>query len=166
MKDTSKRAWKCGVGAKQSCKCHGILYYGATKRIDDPKKEVETWNDLNEFNTRTKSSDEWMSCTDAEFGGDPFPDQEKQCWCEPAPAYKPWRCADEGEECVCEGGYIAYTAKFDSDKKKLGFFDAIKLSVAVVPTKGKRSLVCSASSFDGADPAPDADKTCFCDARK
>lgn len=30
MKDTTKKAWKCGEGAKQSCKCHGTLWYGAT----------------------------------------------------------------------------------------------------------------------------------------
>jgi len=166
MKDTSKKAWKCGEGAKQSCKCHGILYYGATKRADDPKKDIKTFEDLQEFTTREKRSDEWMSCTDAEFGGDPWPDQEKQCWCESTPEYKPWRCGDEGEECVCEGGYIAFTAKYDADKKPLDFFGGVKMSVAVVAAKNRKSIPCSESSFDGADPAPDAEKTCFCDAKK
>lgn len=38
--------------------------------------------------------------------------------------------------------------------------------MAVAGTHGKRSLQCDASSFDGADPAPDADKACFCDSKK
>lgn len=165
MKDTTKAAWLCGKGAKQSCKCHGTLWYGATERPDD-KKPVATFDELREWKTLSKSSDEWMSCTDAEFGGDPWPDQEKQCWCESKPAYKPWRCADEGEECLCEGGWVVYGAKIGADKKPLDFFAAIKLSMAVSGTRGKEALACAAASFDGADPAPDADKTCFCDKEK
>jgi hypothetical protein len=42
LKDTSKTAWKCGAGAKQTCKCHGTLWYGATTRPDN-KKPIETW---------------------------------------------------------------------------------------------------------------------------
>jgi hypothetical protein len=38
--------------------------------------------------------------------------------------------------------------------------------MAVTGTHGKRSLQCDGASFDGADPAPDADKACFCDQRK
>jgi len=165
MKDTSLSAWKCGEGAKQSCKCHGTLWYGPTVRPDD-KKPITTWEELRHWKTYEKASDEWMSCTDAEFGGDPFPDQEKQCWCEDKPAYKPWRCADEGDECLCNGGWVVYGAKLDASKKPLDFFGTIKLSMAITGTKGKESVTCSATSFDGADPAPDADKACFCDKNK
>lgn len=165
MKDTSLSAWKCGEGAKQSCKCHGTLWYGPTERPDD-KKPITTWEELRHWKTYDKSSDEWMSCTDAEFGGDPFPEQEKQCWCEDKPAYKPWRCADEGDECLCNGGWVVYGAKVGADKKPLDFFGTIKLSMAITGTKGKESVTCSALSFDGADPAPDADKSCFCDKGK
>lgn len=38
--------------------------------------------------------------------------------------------------------------------------------MAVSGTHGKRTLQCDAASFDGADPAPDADKACFCDKQK
>jgi hypothetical protein len=38
--------------------------------------------------------------------------------------------------------------------------------MAITGTHGKRTLQCDASSFDGADPAPDADKACFCDSKK
>jgi hypothetical protein len=165
MKDSTKAAWKCGAGAKQSCKCHGTLWYGATKRPDD-KKPIETWEDLRQWKTLTKETEEWQSCTDANFGSDPWPDQEKQCWCENKPAYKPWKCAEEGEECLCDQGWVVYGAKVGADKKELDFFGTIKLSMAITGTHGKRALQCDASSFDGADPAPDADKACFCDQKK
>jgi hypothetical protein len=58
MKDTTKTAWKCGAGAKQSCKCHGTLWYGATKRPDD-KKPIETWEQLRQWKTLHKESEEW-----------------------------------------------------------------------------------------------------------
>jgi hypothetical protein len=165
MKDTTKTAWKCGAGAKQSCKCHGTLWYGATKRPDD-KKPIETWEQLRQWKTLHKESEEWQSCTDANFGSDPWPEQEKQCWCENKPAYKPWKCAEEGEECLCDQGWVVYGAKVGADKKELDFFGTIKLSMAITGTHGKRTLQCDASSFDGADPAPDADKACFCDSKK
>lgn len=38
--------------------------------------------------------------------------------------------------------------------------------MAVTGLKGKKSLQCGESSFDGADPAPDAKKACFCDKNK
>jgi hypothetical protein len=148
MKDTSASAWKCGEGAKQSCKCHGTLWYGPTVRPDD-KKPITTWEELRHWKTMEKQSDEWMSCTDAEFGGDPFPEQEKQCWCEDKPAYKPHRCADEGDECVCEGGWVVYGAKTGADKKPLDFFGTIKLSMAVTGTRENRvSLVLPQASTE------------------
>jgi len=165
MKDTSKSAWKCGEGAKQSCKCHGTLWYGATVAPDD-KKPIDTWEKMREWKTLSKESEEWMSCTDASFGGDPWADQEKQCWCEDKPAYKPWKCADEGDECLCDGGWVVYGAKAGADKKEMDFFGTIKLSLAITGTKGKKSISCESGSFSGADPAPDADKVCFCDAEK
>lgn len=121
---------------------------------------------MRQWKTLTKESEEWMSCTDANFGGDPWPNQEKQCWCEDKPALKPWKCADEGEECLCDQGWVIYGAKVGADKKDLDFFGTIKLSMAIAGTHGKKSLACDAASFDGADPAPDADKACFCDAGK
>jgi hypothetical protein len=165
MKDTTKKAWKCGEGAKQSCKCHGTLWYGPSVRPDD-KKPIDTWDKMREWKTVTKESEEWMSCTDANFGSDPWPEQQKQCWCENKPAYKPWKCAEEGDECMCDKGWVVYGAKMGADKKELDFFGTIKLSMAVTGTHGKRSLQCDGSSFDGADPAPDADKACFCDQKK
>jgi hypothetical protein len=39
----------------------------------------------------------------------------------------------------------------------------IQLSLAVTGTKGKKSVQCGAGTFGGADPAPAADKVCFCD---
>lgn len=107
-----------------------------------------------------------MSCTDAEFGADPWKDQEKQCWCEDKPAYKPWRCAEDGQACMCDGGYVVYGAKLGAEKEELDFFGAIKVSMAATGMKGKKSVECSSSAFDGADPAPDAAKVCFCDSQK
>jgi len=58
MKDTEKTAWKCGEGAKQSCKCHGTLWYGPTTSPDD-KKPIEKWEKMREWKTLTKESEEW-----------------------------------------------------------------------------------------------------------
>lgn len=164
MKDTTKNAWLCGVGARQSCKCHGTLWYGPTVALDD-KKPISTWEAMRNWKTYTKSSDEWMSCTDTEFGGDPAEGQDKQCWCEDKPAVKPYQCAEENEECGCEGGWVVYGQKED-DGKKLDFFSASKKSMAVIGLKGKKSVQCSGAFFDMADPAPDAKKQCFCDKTK
>jgi len=98
MKDTSSRAWKCGEGAKTSCKCHGTLWYGATTRPDN-NKPIVAWEDMRFWKTLTKESGEWLQFSDDEFGGDPWPEQEKQCWCEDKPPYKPWHCADDGDDC-------------------------------------------------------------------
>jgi hypothetical protein len=106
-----------------------------------------------------------MSCTDTEFGGDPAEGQDKQCWCEDKPAVKPYQCAEENEECGCEGGWVVYGQKED-DGKKLDFFAASKKSMAVIGLKGKKSVQCSGAFFDMADPAPDAKKQCFCDKTK
>ena len=92
------------------------------------------------WKTYTKTSEEWMSCTDKEFGGDPFPEQEKQCWCENKPAKTPWVCANEGEECLCEGGWVVYGAKEDENGKSLDFHQTIKKSMAISGLKGKRTL--------------------------
>lgn len=48
----------------------------------------------------------------------------------------------------------------------MDFFGTIKLSLAITGTKGKKSVQCEPNTFNGADPAPDADKACFCDAQK
>lgn len=164
MKDTTKSAWLCGAGARQSCKCHGTLWYGPTVAPDD-KKPITTWEAMRNWKTYSKSSDEWMSCTDAEFGGDPAEGQDKQCWCEDKPAKKPYQCAEENEECGCEGGWVIY-AQRDDDGKYMDFFAASKKSLAVIGLKGKKSVQCSGAFFDSADPAPDGKKQCLCDKTK
>jgi hypothetical protein len=72
MKDTKKKAWKCGEGATSQCKCHGTLWYGPTI-APDSKKPLDTWEKMREWKTLTKESEEWMSCTDSNFGSDPWP---------------------------------------------------------------------------------------------
>ena len=165
MKDVRRKAWKCGAGAKTSCKCHGTLWYGPTVRPDN-QKPITTWEDLRLWKTLEKQSGDWITCSDDDFGGDPWPEQEKQCWCEDKPAYRPYRCGDDGDDCLCEGGFVVYGAKHDKDKKELSFFDLVKGTVALESVGGKTRISCSAASFGGADPAPDGEKTCFCDAEK
>ncbi len=164
MKDTKKKAWKCGEGAKTSCKCHGTLYYGPTKRPDNDK-DIKDWEDMREWKTLEKESNEWLSCSEDEFGGDPWPDQEKQCWCEDKMPYKPWHCADDGDDCMCDG-WVVYGQKNGDDKKPLTFFEMIKKSIVIGSAGGKGQVQCSAGSFDGADPLEGGDKACFCDAEK
>jgi len=48
----------------------------------------------------------------------------------------------------------------------MDFFGTIKLSLAITGTKGKKNITCQSESFNGADPAPEADKVCYCDKKK
>lgn len=62
---------------------------------------------------------------------------------------------------MCEGWVVF-------GKKQEKYSDVVKGSFAINSSKGKGSLQCSVSSFDGADPNPDADSkdsdySCWCD---
>lgn len=83
---------------------------GPTKRPDAKDKDIEKFEDMRLFKTLTKETDEYAACNPSEFGGDPWPEQEKQCWCEPKPIYQPWFCGDEGDDCMCEG-WVIFGAK-------------------------------------------------------
>lgn len=94
--------WFCGVGQYSNCQCQGVMYFGPTKRPDNGA-EIKNFDDMRQWRTIAKETDNWTMCSAQDFGSDPWPNQEKQCWCEPKPQYEPSKCADEGEDCLCNG---------------------------------------------------------------
>ena len=97
---------------------------------------------------------------------------ESQCYCEDFPEPGPSRCADEGEDCVCEANkVVTYMNKWSTpqqtkaDPYPLSFSDGQLYSYTLVkhPSDGTK-VKCAASSFDNVDPAPGNDKQCYCAA--
>ena len=85
-----------------------------------------------------------MSCTDTNFGSDPWPDQEKQCWCENKPAYKPWKCAEEGEESMSNGTQDVYY----SSQVLIGNGINFEGQVYTIPLAGEWDQVYDADFYD------------------
>lgn len=110
----------------------------------------------------------WAACAVSQFGSDPLPGREKTCFCEDKPLYEPNLCADDGEDCACEG-YVTYGKK-TSAGKVLDFQGHLGEPFVVAEVKeGTKSLTCGAEAFGGVDPIPDDkddNKACFCDNKK
>lgn len=101
------------------------------------------------------------------MGGDPWPEAVKQCWCEPAPQYEPTPCANEGEACLCNG-YVAYGAKNtpDDPNKVASVEEMTALPFAINDANNTKSIQCTSSNFEMADPLPNGAKQCYCDEQK
>jgi hypothetical protein len=117
--DSKQTTWECK--ANTQCKCHGTLWIGAGKRLDD-QKDIAKFDDFRLFKTISKDvgDSNWTACSPATFGSDPHPGKPKTCFCEDKPLYVPNLCADDGEDCVCSG-YVTYGKKFSKAKKILDF---------------------------------------------
>jgi hypothetical protein len=165
MKDLTDKAWKCGAAPNTECKCHGTLYLGAAKRPDN-QKPISSWEEFRLFKTVTKQNAGFSLCNAADFGSDPHPGKNKECWCEDKPLYQPNLCAGEGKECLCNG-HVLYGPRLSKDGKQNSFKELIagRFAVATVGA-GKNGVSCEGSSFNGADPAPEAEKMCLCDQEK
>lgn len=166
MKDMTKKAWKCGKAPNTECKCHGTLWLGAAKRPDN-KAEVKTWEEFRYFKHLPKSKAGFALCNPKEFGSDPLPGLPKACWCEDKPKYEANLCADDGDDCLCNG-YALYGQKFVAKSKKVNDFKGlIDNSFAILEVKeGQNSIACSEEAFGGVDPFPEGEKMCFCDQEK
>jgi hypothetical protein len=121
---------------------------------------------MREWRTLSADSDDWQSCSAIEFGSDPLPDVDKQCFCEVAAPYEATRCADEGDDCLCNG-HVYFAPRYKADHTTPAkFFDILSDSFTLVDANGTGSVSCTSDSFEGADPIPDFAKQCFCDDRK
>jgi len=95
----------CADKATTTCKCPGTVWLGAKQRPDTGAR-ITTWEEFRTFKTVSKTDPQaFIQCSKREFGVNDkkYKDVPTQCWCERTPAYIPNVCADEGEECLCNG---------------------------------------------------------------
>jgi hypothetical protein len=106
-------------------------------------------------------------CSAAGLGGDPWPEKDKQCWCEPTPQYEPTPCGNEGENCLCNG-WVAYGVKQSPDdpSRVATVEELTQVAFAVNDANNTKSIKCVSSNFEMADPNPNGGKQCFCDEQK
>ena len=118
------------------------------------------------FKTIPKTDQGFSLCNPSDFGADPAEGKAKQCWCEEEPSYMPNLCAEDGEDCMCNG-YVVYGQKLNKDKKPNAFKDLVNSAFAIERVKeGLNAMSCSVDGFGGTDPVPDGEKACFCDQKK
>lgn len=140
------------------------MWFGLSSR-PDTKAKIETFDEMREWKTVSQETDDWMSCSAVDFGSDPMPGQDKQCFCEVKPQYEASRCAAEGDDCACNG-HVYFASKVNDDKELADFDDILASGYAIVDANGSGSVACTSESFSNADPAPNTAKQCFCDDRK
>jgi hypothetical protein len=100
--DKDNLPFRCAKSGTDSCMCPGTLWFGISVRPDNGAK-IDTFEEMREWRTLSAESDDWQTCSAIEFGTDPMPGVDKQCFCEVKPAYEATRCADEGDDCLCNG---------------------------------------------------------------
>lgn len=162
--DPDNEPWQCATAPSGSCLCPGVMWFGLAVRPDN-EANIETFDEFREWRTIAIEKEGWQTCSVAEFGADPGPGRPKQCWCELKPRYTPSRCADEGDDCLCNG-HVYLTPRFGEDGKPASFFDALQGEWAIADANNSGSMECTSATFEGADPAPNKAKQCFCDDRR
>jgi len=165
VKDEENVPFQCGKGPSDSCQCPGMLWFGLQTRPDNGAK-IETFDEMREWRTIGAESDDWQTCSVVEFGSDPMPGVDKQCFCEVEPAYTATRCADEGDECICNG-HVYFAPRFENDNTTPANFWYIQENpFAVTDANNTGTMTCSSDSFEDADPSPEVAKQCFCDDKR
>lgn len=155
----------CGDTPRSSCKCPGTIHYGFLESPDN-NATIKNFDEMREWQTWEKISEgkEWTTCTHADFGlrEEPWPEQKKQCFCEPKPKDVPTTCANDGGECLCNG-LVFYMKKIGTANKNTDFFTAIRGDYTVNNANNTGKIKCTKSNFEGVNPLPGEDKQCFCD---
>ena len=109
-----------------------------------------------------QSRDQYPECTASTFGGDPFPGQAKECWCEAKPIHYPHKCATEGEDCLCSGDVYFMSNNIDG-KASPHYIEAVNQNYTINTMNQTKSISCVASSFENVDPLVGVQKQCMCD---
>lgn len=164
LTDKDNKPFKCAAKANESCKCPGTMWFGLATR-PDTKTKIDTFEEMREWKTVSQETDDWQSCSAIDFGSDPMVGYDKQCFCEVKPEYEASRCADEGDECSCNG-HVYFANKLNADKELATFNDVLEMGFAIQDSANGGSMTCTSESFKNADPAPNSPKQCFCDDRK
>lgn len=88
------------------CNCFGTVYYG-NKYEKGPNKTPMSFGQMMKNGWTSTISNGDLLCDVNSFNGDPAYGHDKQCFCAADPSYEPAppveRCANENEECVCQG---------------------------------------------------------------
>lgn len=165
-RDEYDEPWFCGASEYSNCQCSGTMYMGPKNRPDN-NEPIKTFDEMRYWKTVVKETDDWTMCSAKGLGGDPWPNTDKQCWCEPHPEYEPNLCANEGENCLCNG-WVAYGVKQSpEDPSRVATLEEMTMApFAVNDANNTKSIKCAASSFEMADPSPNGAKQCYCDEKK
>ena len=157
-RDEYTEPWFCGATEYTNCGCHGTMYMGPKNRPDNGEP-IKTFDEMRYWKTAVKETDDWTMCSAQGLGGDPWPEKDKQCWCEPAPQYEPTPCAYEGENCLCNG-WVAYGVKQSPDdpSRVATVEEMTQVTFAVNDANNTKSIKCASSSFEMADPNPNGGK--------
>lgn len=109
---------------------------------------------------------DFFDCDATTFGGDKLNGARHQCWCEPRPINVPTICADDGDECMCNG-YVFYGAKTDgSSSKRLNYYEMVGGNYAINDANNTKKIVCEPKSFEWVDPIEGQEKQCICDENR
>lgn len=147
------------------CYCPGILYYGAKT---DPltNAHITTLDHLKQWLHAEKESDDFVDCSFTGVGlkEDLYKDIDKQCWCEYKPVYNPTKAADEGEPVTCKGQVYFMQQNIAATGAVSSWTEGINNYYTVNDwNSSAKNHTCSAENFEGVDPLPGTDKSCFCD---
>lgn len=143
--DKDNKPFKCASKANESCKCPGTMWFGLASR-PDTKAKIESFEEMREWKTVAQETDDWMSCSAVDFGSDPMPGADKQCFCEVKPQYEASRCAAEGDDCTCNG-HVYFASKVNSEKELADFDDILESGFAIVDASNAGSVACTSDSF-------------------
>lgn len=150
------------------CYCPGMLYYGVK---NDPltKDPVTTLDKLREWTHVKKEATDFLECSWSGLGlkKDLFNSTvDKQCFCEYKPAYNPIKAGDEGEPIDCKG-HVYFMQKETSEGKTSTWVDGMSNYFTVNDWNNTHhNYTCTAENFEGVDPLPGAEKSCFCDDQR
>ena len=160
----------CADKETTTCKCPGTVWLGLKNRLDNGQR-IKTWEEFRQWKTLSKTKpQEFIQCSKREFGinNPEYADIQTQCWCERFPAYIPNPCADEGQECLCNGR-ILYGQKYAKGHSEGTPVNSIKSvttnSWTVNSANNTERHKCDSSIFEDVDPLPHVPKRCFCDQK-
>ena len=141
----------------------GLVNSNDTGNSNSTGSRLSTFYDMRTWKTVQKEANgELANCSAAEFGNDPWPGMQKQCFCEPRPQYNPNYCAKEGQNCMCSGTVI-FGVRSANKQVPMDIDKVLELPYTVNTANKSKNVRCSAKSFEGVDPHPGADTGCYCD---
>ena len=93
---------------------------------------------------------------------DPTPKQKKQCFCEPEAKVLPAHCADDGDDCLCNG-LVYYMKKGTTPASAEDFSRGLKENYTVQKANDTEKIPCGKKTFEGVNMLPGEEKMCMCD---